>query len=183
MKRAVFLDRDGIMVENVNGKAPIKASDLKLINISIQVIKRLQKKGFKVIVVSNQPDIALGLISEKIKIKLVKKFKELLLKKNIKIDIYYCFHHIQGINIKYKKNCTCHKPKPGMLLKAIDKYNIDPKLSYMIGDRASDIKAGNLAGVKTILFDPNKQEKKYLEEYRAEPDFIINEINEVLNII
>lgn len=183
MEKAVFLDRDGVIVENINGEAPTKASDLKLINISIQVIKRLQKKGFKVIVISNQPDVALGLISEKTKTELVRKFKELLLKENIKIDIYYCFHHARGINIKYTKNCSCHKPKPGMLLKVINKYDIDPKLSYMVGDRASDIKAGSLAGVRTVLLDPNGQEKRYLEEYKVEPDFIIKKINEVLNII
>ncbi len=183
MKKTVFLDRDGIIVENIDGEAPTKTSDLKLINISIQVIKKLQKRGFKVIVVSNQPDVALGLISEKTKVELVKKFKELLLKENVKIDVYYCFHHTKGINIKYTKNCICHKPKPGMLLKAINKYNIDPELSYMVGDRASDIKAGDLSGVNTILLDPNGQEKRYLGEYKVEPDFIIKKVDEVLNII
>ncbi len=183
MNKAVFLDRDGVIVKNINGEASRKASDLKLIKSSIPVIKKLQKKGFVVIVVSNQPDISLGLIDEKTKEEIAKKFRELLSKEKINLDIYYCFHHANGVFKKYAKNCSCHKPKPGMLLRAINKYNIDPKLSYIVGDRASDIKAGSLVGVKTILVDPKHQEKKYLQQYNVEPKFIIKKIDEVLNII
>ena len=181
--KAVFFDRDGILVKNINGEAPKRVYDLALITETIPVILDLQKKSYKTIIISNQPDMALGNINERVRKGLVKKFEKLLKGANIPMDIYYCFHHPDGIVEKYRKICNCRKPKPGMILKAIKKYNIDAKRSYLVGDRATDIKAGNLAGIKTILIDPENLERNYLLQYKVKPDFIIKKIDKILNII
>lgn len=181
---AVFFDRDGIIVKSVNGEAPTKVSEMELIGESIPVILDLQNKGFKIIIVSNQPDVALGIIDETTKNTLINKFEKLLKEKEMHLDgIYYCFHHERGKVIKYTKDCTCHKPKPGMLLKAVRVYKIDPSRSYIVGDRASDIVAGKKAGVKTILLDPENSQKDYLLLHSVKPDYIIKRIEEILNVI
>lgn len=184
VKRAVFFDRDGIIVKPVNGEAPTKVSDLELISETIPVIFRLQKMGYKIIVVSNQPDVALGVIDEKTKRGLVKKFEKLLKEARVKVDtIYYCFHHTKGVIKKYTRNCSCHKPKPGMLLKAKRAFDLDMGISFIVGDRASDIVAGKKAGVRTILLDPKNAQKDYLTLHNIKPDYTINSIKETLKII
>ena len=184
LNSAVFLDRDGVIVKPVDGEAPTRISDLELIPEVIPVIFKLQKRGYKIIVVSNQPDVALGIIEEETKQGLVKKFEQLLQENNVKLDaIYYCFHHERGIVKKYSVNCSCHKPKPGMLLKAQKTFNLDMNKSFIIGDRASDIVAGGKAGVKTILLDPENAQDNYLSLHNIEPDYTISNIAEALKII
>lgn len=184
MQRAVFLDRDGVIVKKVDGEAPIQVKDLELFLKSVPVIKKLNERGYKIFVVSNQPDVALGRIDEKTKKALVKKFEALLKNNDIKVDgIYYCFHHPKGVIKKYSKVCNCRKPKPGMLLKAIRDYKIDPAKSYIIGDRATDVKAGSLATIKTILIDPRNSEVNYLLQYNVRADFRIKKLSDALDII
>lgn len=184
MRKAIFLDRDGVIVKNINGEAPMKVSDLELIPEAISLILGMQQKGYKIFIVSNQPDMALGKITNKTRKSLVKKFKTLLEKNNLSVDgIYYCFHHPKGLVKNYTKDCICRKPKPGLLLKAIQDYSIDIANSYMVGDRATDIKAGNKAGLKTILIDTENLEKNYLLEYQVNPDFSMKRLPDILDII
>lgn len=184
MEKAVFFDRDGVVVKNIGGVAPTNVKDMELISESITLITELQKRGYKIFIVSNQPDVALGIIDEKTKNSLIKRFEDLIEENNLQLNgIYYCFHHPKGLVKKYAKECNCKKPKQGMLSKAILDHNIDFAKSFIIGDRASDIKAGSLAGVKTILLDPERAEETYLLEYNVRPDFIIGRLSQVLEII
>lgn len=184
MNKAFFLDRDGVVVKNIGSVAPTNVKDLELIPEAITLIKELQKRGYKIIVISNQPDVALGIIDELTKNALVERFGQLIEENDVSLDgIYYCFHHPQSAIKKYAKDCDCKKPKPGLLLKAYLDHKIDPAKSFIIGDRASDIKAGSLAGVRTILLDPEYSEKNYLEEYQVKPDFTVNKLLEVTEII
>lgn len=183
-KKAVFLDRDGIIVKPIQEEAPQKVQDLKLIPQIIPIIKKLKDLGYLIIVVSNQPDIAMRKITEKTRLNLENKFTRLLEEKTINIDaIYYCHHHPESTIEKYAKNCDCRKPKPGMLLKAAKKFNIDLCTSFLVGDRASDIKAGDLAGVETILFDPKNLQKKYLVENIVKPNIKIKSLPEILSYV
>lgn len=184
MNKAVFLDRDGIIVKNIDGEAPIRVSGMELIPKIIPILFKLKKMDYRIIVTSNQPNAAQGIITEETKEALVKKFEKLLKKYKFSVDgIYYCFHHPQAVVKKYAKNCDCKKPKPGMLLKAMYDHKIKPNKSFMIGDRASDIKAGSLTGIKTILFDPENLEQNYLLEYNVKPDFTIKKLPEIIEII
>ncbi len=181
---ALFLDKDGVIVKPVNNEAPTDPKKLELIPEIIPVIKKARKLGFLIIIVSNQPDIATGLINEKNKNELEIKFRKLVKENNIFIDkIYYCHHNSVGVNKKYLKNCTCQKPKPGMLLKAKIKFNINMSKSFIVGDRASDIKAGKLAGVKTILYDIDSDQIPYLEKLRVLPDYKTNQLSEIIDIV
>lgn len=182
--KTVFLDRDGILVKLINTEAPRDPKDMELIPEILPVVKKLHKDGFLIIIVSNQPDIALNKINETTKNALKKRFEELLIQNNVLIDaIYYCNHHPNSVNQKYPKNCACRKPKPGMILNAHKKFNIDLPHSFMIGDRASDIKAGALVNTKTILYDPNHVKDQSLKELRVEPDYIISKLDQILSII
>lgn len=183
-RSAIFLDRDGIVVKPINSEAPTAPIKLQLINEIIPVIKKAKESGYLVIIVSNQPDIALGLINEITKTKLEKRFVKLLSDRGIVMDeIYYCNHHPNSINPKYSKTCVCQKPKPGMLLRAIKKFNINPKNSFMVGDRASDVKAGRLAGIKTILYDPKNTQGNFLKLHKIKPDFYMNSLSEIEQVI
>lgn len=183
-KSAIFFDRDGIVIKPIDSEAPTDPKQLKIFPEIIPVIKRARELNYLIFIVSNQPDIALGLINEETKNKLEEKFIKLLKAKGIVMDeIYYCHHHPNGRNPRYAKKCDCQKPKPGMLLNAIKRFNIDPKNSFMIGDRASDIKAGESAKVKTILFDPDKTQTEYLNFHQVKPDFKTNSLSKISEII
>ncbi len=189
-KKAVFLDRDGVLVKNVAygnevDVAARKAEDLELLPEVPTVLKSLHDAGFLLVVVSNQPDIALGKIDEPTRISLEKRFEELIKEEKLPIDeIYYCHHHSKGVVAKYRVDCDCRKPKPGMLLRAVKEHNIDLAESFLLGDRASDIKAGEDAGVKkTILYDPKETQTPYLLDLNVTPDYTVKTLGEAAKII
>lgn len=184
LNKAIFFDRDGIIVKPIRGEAPQKVEELNLISEIIPILKKLRKLGYLLVVVSNQPDTALGKIDEITGKKIEYKFEELIDNVGLKFDgIYYCHHHQDGVVKKWKKSCDCRKPKPGLILKAANKFNIILKNSYMLGDRASDIKAGKLAGMTTILYDPGNSQSQYLKHHSVNPNYLIKNFDEILEII
>jgi D-glycero-D-manno-heptose 1,7-bisphosphate phosphatase len=127
-------------------------NQLKFIPGTIEAIKLLNKNNFKVVVVSNQAGIAYGYYLEKDAILFNQLMKEELELHDAKIDaIYYCPHHPNAKVEKYKLDCNCRKPKPGMLRRSEIDINIDLKRSFMVGDKKSDIDTGKTVGCKTIL--------------------------------
>ena len=171
MHEAVFLDRDGVVNRGYlrDGKsyAPRETKDFRLLPYAAKSIERLKEIGFLVIVVTNQPDINNGLVS----IDAVNGMHSLLRRKTQVDDIFLCPH-------SQDENCDCRKPKPGMLIKAAEKYNIDLKRSFMVGDRASDISAGRQAGCKTIFINRN-----YREDGPLNPDFTAHSLRTATNFI
>ena len=150
MKRAVFLDRDGTIIEDVGYLNECRK--IKFLPRVSTAIKLLNESGFKVIVVTNQSGVARGYFTEEIVKEINRFIQESLAKQGAFIDkIYYCPHHVQGIIQKYKKQCHCRKPNPGMIEKAAREFSIDLKNSFAIGDKISDIEAGHGAGCGTIL--------------------------------
>ncbi|OQA77331.1 MAG: D-glycero-beta-D-manno-heptose-1,7-bisphosphate 7-phosphatase [bacterium ADurb.Bin243] len=119
------------------------------------------------------------------------KFRDLILKTNAgaAIDkIYYCPHHPDANDERYRALCECRKPRPGMLLTAAREYEIDLKASYMIGDRMSDITAGSLAGCRTIHFLSGMHaQKAIISDFKPDkeirPDYTINGLCELRSII
>jgi D-glycero-D-manno-heptose 1,7-bisphosphate phosphatase len=150
-KRAVFLDRDGVLnipiIKKKKSYAPLKFHDFKLYPNLDFYCKKL-KLYFLIIVVTNQPDIK----RKKIKNNDLTKMHEKLKNKINYDDLFYC--------TDISKKSFYKKPNLGMFLKAIKKYNIDPKKSYLIGDRWSDIEPGNKLGCKTIFIDRKYDEKQ-----------------------
>lgn len=152
MKKAVFVDRDGVLTED----PPCYAHRLDQLNfypMVAEAIRILNEEGFLVVVVSNQGGIACGYYQEEEAILFNKTLKERLEKEGAYIDaIYYCPHHPKAAIKKYRLDCNCRKPNSGMLLKAAKEHGIDLKQSYIVGDKCSDIEAGKRAECKkTIL--------------------------------
>lgn len=151
-QKAVFLDRDGTI--NKYCGYIRKAEELVLLPFAGEAIKKLNDSGYLVIVVTNQPVIARGEITEEELNKIHNRLETLLGEKGAYIDdIYFCPHHpdkgFPGEIVNLKIPCKCRKPEPGMLFMAAEKYNIDLKNSWMAGDSESDIKAGKSAGCRT----------------------------------
>lgn len=155
-QKAIFLDRDGTI--NVYKGFLRDIDDFELIPGVAKAIKRINESGYLVIVVTNQPVIARGEVSWDGLEKIHNKMETLLGLEGAYIDdIYFCPHHphkgYKGEVAELKIDCDCRKPKPGMLLKAAEKYNIDLSKSYMVGDGENDVKAGIAAGCKTVLIN------------------------------
>lgn len=148
-QRAIFLDRDGTINKYVGFLRDIDR--FELLEGVPEAIKKINESGYLAIVVTNQPVIARGEVSERELQEIHNKMETLLGQYGAYVDaIYYCPHHpdkgFWGERSELKIDCDCRKPKPGMLLRAAEKYNIDLNASWMIGDGECDMAAGKAAG-------------------------------------
>mgnify|MGYP000398159830 FL=1 len=153
-QKAVFLDRDGTINKYVGFLRDI--DEFELLDGAADAIKRINASGYLAIVVTNQPVIARGEVSFEELERIHNKMETLLGKEGAYLDaIYFCPHHphkgYEGERPELKFDCNCRKPKPGMLLKAAQDFNIDLAQSWMIGDGENDIRAGQNAGCRTAL--------------------------------
>ena len=155
-QKCIFLDRDGTL--NVYKGFLTDIEELELIPGTAEALKCINSSEYLAIVITNQPVIARGGCSVQELEEIHNKLETLLGKEGAYIDaLYYCPHHpdkgFEGERPEYKIECDCRKPKPGMLLKAAEDYNIDLYQSIMIGDGKNDMEAGKAAGCQTILVD------------------------------
>ena len=153
-QKAVFLDRDGTINKYVGFLRSI--DDFELTDGAAEAIKKINESGYLAIVVTNQPVIARGEVSVEELSEIHNKMETLLGMHGAYLDaIYYCPHHphkgYEGEIAELKIECECRKPKPGMIISAAEKFNIDLSQSWMIGDGENDVKAGLAAGCKTAL--------------------------------
>ena len=153
-QKAVFLDRDGTINKYVGFLRDI--DEFELLDGVAGAIKKINASGYLAIVVTNQPVIARGEVSFEELERIHNKMETLLGKEGAYLDaIYFCPHHphkgYEGERPELKLDCNCRKPKPGMLLKAAQDFNIDLAKSWMIGDGENDIRAGQNAGCRTAL--------------------------------
>lgn len=152
MKRALFLDRDGTLVEPRH-----YPSDPKCLVLRPEIgplLRDFQRCGWELIVVTNQSGIARGYFTEEMLERMHDRLREMLGVWGVELNaIYACPHHIDGIISHLAVHCRCRKPRPGMLLKAAAERDIDLSRSWMIGDILDDIEAGNKAGCRSVLVD------------------------------
>jgi D,D-heptose 1,7-bisphosphate phosphatase len=185
-QKAIFLDRDGVINQEVDNLSEIK--DFVLIDGVAEAIKLINKSEYLSIVVTNQPVLAKGFVTEQELKSIHKKMDSLLGEHRAFVDdLFYCPHHpdsgFKGEIKELKIDCDCRKPNNGMLLKAADQYNIDLQNSWMIGDRYADIKAGKISGCKTILLQTGhsgNDKSRYLE---LEADYQLDTLYEAINFI
>lgn len=185
MNKAVFLDRDGVITKEPPYYAH-KIDQLVLIPKSAEAIRLLNESGFKVVVVSNQSGVARGYYQEKDIQIYNSEMKRRLEEKGAHIDaIYYCPHYSKATIEKYKIDCDCRKPKPGMLKRAEKDLNLDLKGSFLIGDKMNDIEAGYRAGCKTILVltGQGNDESKKISKMDIKPNYISNNLYTASQII
>jgi D-glycero-D-manno-heptose 1,7-bisphosphate phosphatase len=171
LERAVFLDRDGVLTvpEFRDGRsfAPRRLEDFRLYDGAVDAVRLLKAGGFRLIVVTNQPDVGYGRIPLDTVEEMHRRLADLL-----PIDsIEACYH-------RHDEECDCRKPKPGMLRRAAARHGIDCACSFMVGDRASDVAAGRAAGCRTIFIDLG-----YRDEHSGGADFVVKSLGEAAEIV
>jgi D-glycero-D-manno-heptose 1,7-bisphosphate phosphatase len=173
---AVFLEKDGTLIDSeLASSGPNK---MKLYTDAIDGLRLLYAHHFDLIVVSNQPSVAFGTMSEK-DLKLVEnKLAELFDGIGVKLSgFYFCPHHPDGNVERYSHECLCRKPRPGLLYRAAADLGYDLKRSWAFGDTLHDIEAGNRAGCRTVLIDRGYETEWQYGNHRT-PTFIVETINE-----
>ena len=189
--RGVILDRDGVINELVYFPevgvidSPLNPDQFRLLPDVARAVRTLNELGFKVVVVSNQPGIAKGKMTEELFEQIRSKMKKELEKEGAHLDAeYYCLHHPDAIKKEYRVNCDCRKPKTGLFLRASSELGLDPSRSFSIGDSLMDIKAGKAAGYKTILIGSMKCDLcRLMDQEDARPDFIVGSLIKAVDII
>ncbi|MGB3946535.1 MAG: HAD family hydrolase [Bacteroidia bacterium] len=157
MNKAVFLDRDGVI--NVERGYTYRLEDFVILPDLIEVLQLLQKKGYLLIIVSNQSGIAKGLYKQADVEILHAHLLEVFKQNNITLsEIYYCVHHPDVTK------CICRKPDSLFVEKALARFNIDASKSYFIGDKERDTEAAEKAGVKGFLIEANSSLKLLLNK-------------------
>ncbi len=169
MRKAIFFDRDGTlntMLLEATGyrRSPRSLSELQLTPGAKETLETTRARGYLNIMISNQPELQRGLLSSAEHRMMQAHMVDLLALD----DVFICYH--DGAD-----DCMCRKPRPGMILAAIDKWQIDPGASIMVGDTERDVVAGSLAGVKTAIIDGP-------HNHRVNADFRINQLEEILSI-
>ena len=149
-KRAVFIDRDGTLSEEVGYvNHPTR---FRLFPYAAEAIKRLHENDWLAIVITNQAGVARGYFSEEMVNAVHEILSSELQTAGTFIDaIYYCAHHPTVGDAPYRHDCDCRKPKPGLIFRAAKDFDIDLKNSWMIGDRYSDVELAHNGGVRSAL--------------------------------
>lgn len=163
MKKAVFLDRDGVL----NYPLEEKGGRFELLPGVDEACRSLSDAGFELVVVTNQPDIARG----KIAADEVERMNAVVRQALPVRAVLTCPHDDVDA-------CPCRKPKPGMILDAARRWDLDPKASYMVGDRSKDVEAGQAAGCRTLLIDRGTGQAA-----RCKPDWIAPHLPRAAEII
>jgi D-glycero-D-manno-heptose 1,7-bisphosphate phosphatase len=168
----VFVDRDGVInrttVRDGTPYPPQSLSEVEILPGVPEALERLAKLGLKLIVVTNQPDVARGTQTRGG----VEMINALLMSKLPQLSAAYVCYHDRA------DNCDCRKPKPGMLLRAAEEHGVDLAKSFMVGDRWGDIVAGAAAGCKTLLID-----LPYSQCHRCSPDHKVADLLEAARVI
>jgi D-glycero-D-manno-heptose 1,7-bisphosphate phosphatase len=185
---AVFLDRDGVINEEVGYLNNL--DKLKVIPSAYEAIRLINESGMKAIVVSNQAGVAKGLFTEDFVRKTNDYLQTILSQQAAYINnFYYCPHHPTEGTEPYRQICDCRKPAPGMLLRAAQDLNIDLKKSYLVGDRFRDMEAAKKAEVKGILVKTGYGKELLQDDGpdkltpESKPDFIAADILEAVKWI
>ncbi|HET6584415.1 MAG TPA: HAD family hydrolase [Nannocystaceae bacterium] len=163
LARAVFLDRDGVLVDDVGPL--VRSADVRVLPGVAEALSLLVTTGWKIVVISNQTAVARGLASEH-DIRAVQHHVEAcLIEAGAPAfdDFLFCPHHPRATVPAYRVACACRKPQPGLIERACVRHGIDPHRSVMIGDRPSDIVAGQRAGCRTVWVQTGRHREAPIE--------------------
>ena len=184
-KRAVFLDRDGTINEQMGY---VNHPDRFVLLPGVgRAIARLNRADLAVVVVSNQSGLARGYFPEELIEQVHRKMIQGLEKDGARLDgIYYCPHYPRATLAKYRVDCDCRKPRPGMLVKASEELGLDPARSFVVGDRSSDLEAARAVGATSVLVltGYGRGELEYvLPQKRVQPDWVAEDMNSAVDWI
>ena len=185
MKRAVFIDRDGTISEEVGYIN--HASRFRTFPYAAAAVKHLNDNGWLAIVITNQAGVARGYFSEDLIQTVHEQMMEELASGGARLDaVYYCAHHPSVGQPPYRVDCDCRKPKPGLISRAAKDFDIDLAGSWMVGDRYSDVELARNAGVKSAFvmsgYGRGEWEHQRLT-WTAEPDLVAEDLLEAVRRI
>lgn len=183
-RHAIFLDRDGVINKEVGNLS--KPEDFELLPSVAKAVKKINHSDFLAIVITNQPVIAKGICNIYELDNIHKKMETILGNQNAYLDhLYYCPHHpdkgFKGENKEYKKDCECRKPKIGMIKRAKNKYNIDLKNSFFIGDSTTDLQTAKDSSITSVLLRTGHAGQD--GKFNVKPDFIFDDLNEAVEFV
>ncbi len=176
LRRAIFIDRDGTLNEEVGYIR--KLTDFRLFDFSAEAVKLINEAGWMAIVVTNQSGIARGLFGEDFLQQVHEQMSAELEQGGARIDaIYYCPHHPEIGEPAYRRNCDCRKPEPGLLRRAVEDFGVDLQASVIIGDRFRDVEMAQAVGARGVLvltgygreeFEKDSDKRVWQPDYVAE---------------
>jgi len=179
--RAVFLDKDGTLVEDVPYN--VNPDLMQLTPGAEEGLRSLHAAGYKLIIISNQSGIARGYFPEEALVAVEKRSHQMLAEMGVPLaGFYYCPHHPDGSVPNYSINCFCRKPEPGLILRAAREHDISLAQSWFIGDILNDVEAGQRAGCKTVLID-NGNETEWIFSPLRLPDYIATDLADAARLI
>ncbi|MBW4690988.1 MAG: HAD family hydrolase [Lyngbya sp. HA4199-MV5] len=179
--RAVFLDKDGTLIEDVPYN--VDPAQIRLTSGAGEGLQRLHQMGYQLIVISNQSGIARGYFPESALVAVEQRLQTLLSPFQVPLaGFYYCPHYPEGDVAEYAIACHCRKPAPGLLLQAAHDHNIDLAASWFIGDILNDVEAGLRAGCRTILLD-NGNETEWILSTERVPHYTTADLVEAAAVI
>lgn len=179
--RAVFLDKDGTLVENVPYN--VDPAQIKLAPGVEEGLCMLQDAGYQLIVVTNQSGIARGYFTEAALAQAADRLEELLCEAGIYLDdFYYCPHHPQGFVAEYAVECDCRKPRPALIVQAAYEHDVQLGRSWLVGDILNDVEAGQRAGCRTVLVDSGGETDWSFGPYRR-PHYVAGDFAEAARAI
>lgn len=185
MRRAIFLDRDGTVCEEVGYVNHV--GRLRLIAGSGEAVRRANRAGFQTVLVTNQAGVARGYMSEDLVGATHDRLRDLLAEHDARLDgIYYCPHHPDVGTSPYRKACDCRKPRPGMLLRARDEMGIDLDASYVVGDSIKDVETARRVGAIGVLVLTGYgrgQLEHQSTSWQVRPDYIADDLLQAMNWI
>jgi D-glycero-D-manno-heptose 1,7-bisphosphate phosphatase len=150
MKKAIFMDRDGTLVQEVGYLKLLE--DLRFTHKATEALRIFRELGYLNLVITNQSAVARGILSPAELKKIHLKLKSLAREDGAVIDgIFFCPHLAEGRVSPYNVDCDCRKPRPGMVIQAQKKYRLNLENSYLVGDKASDLQLAWNAGVQPVL--------------------------------
>lgn len=181
MRKAIFIDKDGTLIHDIPYN--VDPTLLRFNTGAVEALKIFSRMGFALFVVSNQSGIARGFFTESDLHHLRRNLTERLKARGVTLDAFlFCPHHPDGSVAPYNIECSCRKPKPGMILRAAGQYDLDLSRSWMIGDILNDVEAGNRAGCKTILLNKGHETEWVTSGYRK-PTVIVSSFEEAAKAI
>ena len=185
MGRAVFLDRDGTLCEEVGYVH--RLDRFQLYPWSGTAVRKLNEAGIRAVLVTNQSGIARGYFGEDLVKAIHAELENQLLIEGARLDaIYYCPHHPEGTIEPYARECECRKPKPGMLIRAAEALGLDLQSSYLVGDRYADLETAFRAGVQGVLVLSGYGKVEYLSQegsWPRQPDHVARDLLEAVDWI
>lgn len=179
--KAIFLDRDGTVIRQV--ELLHRREDMRLLPHAAEALHAFRELGFLLILVTNQPVVARGIISEAGVEALHGELQRRLARHGAAFDaIYICPHHPNATLPQFRVTCDCRKPEPGLIRRAVKEWDIDLKRSFLIGDSTRDTLAGNRAKLATILVQTGHKGKD-VWQFEGKPDFVARNLLEAVRSI